>query len=142
MTYAKRYARSGFTLIELMVVIAILGILAAVALPAYLRYQRQAQMQGARTTLRLLQSAITNYQTEIGQFPTTLRDLIRRPREERLAKKWEEPYLIRKEIAPDPWKNRYNYKVTPTGANPYELYSYGPKGKGAPKAEWISVWDD
>ncbi len=142
MTYTKRYARAGFTLIELMIAIAILGILMAIVVPNYLAYQERAKKRAAKSTLQVFKGAILMYQSDIGQFPTRLRDLLLRPREERLAKKWEGPYLERKEVPSDPWGNKYQYKVTPGGPNPYEFYSYGPKGKGAPKVEWLSVWDE
>lgn len=142
MMYTKRYARAGFTLMELMIAITILGIIMAIAIPNYMAYKRKAMKRATKSTLQVFEGAILMYQEDIGQFPTRLRDLLLRPREERLAKKWEGPYLKRKKIPIDPWDRKYQYKVTPGGPNPYELYSYGPKGKGSPKVEWLSVWDD
>ncbi len=143
MTYAKHHARAGFTLIEIMIAIAILAIISAIIVPYFIGFQETARKRSAKATLRVFKGSILLYQSHVGQFPAALRDLIRRPREERLAKKWEGPYIDTKEIARDPWGNKYNYKVTPTGANPYELYSYGSrKGKETPKIEWLNVWDD
>ncbi len=142
MTYVKRHARAGFTLIEIMIAITIIAIMSAIIVPYYLGYQEKAKKRSTEATLRVFKGSILLYQSHVGQFPAALRDLIRRPREERLAKKWEGPYIDVKEITRDTWGNKYNYKVTPTGANPYELYSYGSKGKEAPKVEWLSVWDN
>ncbi len=142
MTYAKRYARGGFTLMEIMIAIAILAIISAVVGPYFMAYLEKAKKSTAKTTLKGFKSAILLYQADVGQYPTTLKDLIRRPREERLAKKWEGKYIDKKEVPVDSWGNKYQYKVTPAGANPYELLSYGPKGKGSPKVEHLSVWDE
>lgn len=136
------HMRKGFTLMEVMIAIAIVAIIAAVVGPGLFRYLETAKKSNAKSTLRVLEGAITLYQAQVGQIPTNLRDLVKAPREEQLRKKWEGPYLKQKEIPVDPWGNKYQYRITPQGENPYELYSYGAKGKGAPKNEWLSVWDE
>ena len=134
--------REGFTLMEVMIAIAIVAIIAAVIGPGLFRYLETAKKSNAKSTIRVFEGAITLYQAQVRQFPTNLRDLVKPPREEQLRKRWEGPYIQQKEIPSDPWGNKYQYRITPQGENPYELYSYGPKGKGAPKIEWLSVWDE
>ena len=132
----------GFTLIEIMIAIAIIAIMAAVIGPGIFQYLETAKKSNAKSTIRVLEGAITLYQAQVGQLPANLRDLVKAPRDEKLRKKWEGPYLKQKEVPTDPWGNKYQYRVTPQGENPYELHSYGPKGKGTPKSEWLSVWDE
>ena len=138
----KRFNRSGFMLIELLIAIAIVAIMVAVVGPNMLKYLENARKSSAQTTVRMLEGALTMFQANTGQFPSSLRDLVKKPRDERVAKKWEGPYLKQKEIPQDPWGNKYQYRITPQSENPYELYSFGPKGKGTPKNEWINVWDE
>ena len=68
-----------------------------------------------------------------------LRDLGKKPSDEK-TDALERPYIESKEEPKDGFGNKFHYAVTPGAENPYELYSYGPKGKGAPKKEWIDAW--
>lgn len=140
MIYSQRSAKDGFTLIEIMVAIAIVAIL-TVAVPNFMGYLQTAKKSKATTTLRTFDQAITLFNVQTGQYPQSLRDLIRRPSDEKIARKWQDGgYLKGKEVPEDPWGNSYRYRLTPGQEHPYELYSYGPKGKDAPKAEWFNVW--
>ena len=139
--YATRSARSGFSLIEIMVAIAIIALMAAVVAPAVMRYFQGAKRSAALGSLRGFKQAISVYELQTGQLPETLKDLVRRPSNETVAANWQDGgYLTTKDIPKDPWTNNYQYRPTPEGEHPYDLYSYGPKGKGAPRAEWINVW--
>lgn len=137
----QRSSKDGFTLIEMMVAIAILAILAVVIAPNFMGYLQTARKTKASATIRTLDQAITLYNIQVGQYPQSLKDLVRRPTDEKLAYKWQEGgYLKGKEIPVDPWGNTFKYRLTPGQEHPYELYSYGPNGPGAPKVEWIDVW--
>ena len=138
---ASMRARDGFTLIEIIIAIAIVAILAAVIAPNFIGYIQNARKSSAVSNIKMFQNAIMLYNAHTGQFPTRLKDLVSKPRDERVMKKWQGPYINQKEVPVDPWGNRYYYKVTPGGQNQYELHSFGPQGKGSPKDEWISVWD-
>jgi general secretion pathway protein G len=141
MTEIRRHARSGFTLIELMIAIAIAAILAFVIGPNIMTNLAKAERSKAESTLLALKGAITQYRLAVGKWPSRLKDLVQPPTDERDKAKWPGNLLDKKEIPEDPWDNNYVYKVNPAGAeNPYELYSYGKNGKGAPQGEWISVW--
>lgn len=142
--HTKRTARAGFSLIEIMIAVAIMAVLAVLIVPNVLGRLKKAKVTSAETNLRAISAAITNFYADIGQYPTRLRDLVKKPTEEALAKKWADPYLQTAkggEMRADPWGNQYQYKLTAGAQHPYELYSYGPNGKGAPKSEWISIWD-
>jgi general secretion pathway protein G len=145
MTSAQhRYVRQGFTLMEILIAVMILGILGAMVGPALNNIYKNQQKKTCKSSLKSFKDAISMYQMHIGQLPATLKDLIKKPREERAAKKWEGPYVGDEnttEIPEDPWNGKFVYKPTPGGKHPYDLFSYGSNGKGSPKDEWISVWD-
>ena len=136
--------RSGFSLMELMIVIMIIGLLAGLVGPAVNNALKKAKKRTTKTTLLTIKKAITEYQGDINQLPGTLKDLIKKPRDEKAAKKWESAYLGDglEDVPGDAWDNKFHYKLTPGGKHPYELLSYGPSGKGSDKSEWISVWDE
>lgn len=140
MTYTSRGAKDGFTLIEILVAIAIVAIMAVVVVPNFMRYLEKGRRTSAEATLRAVKTAVNQFNADTTQYPETLRNLTRKPSNEQLAKKWMGPY-IEKELGEDPWGNKYKYKVTSGQAHPYDLYSYGSGGPGAAKAEWLNVWD-
>lgn len=133
--------KSGFTLVELMIYMAIVGMLLAVIIPNFLGYLERSRRSSTESNLRALESAILLYQVDTGTYPQRLSDLIKKPNVEQVAKKWNGPYLKQKEIPTDGWSNRFEYKQTPQAEHKYSLLSYGPNGKGSPKSEWIDVWD-
>ena len=148
MAIAVKNSRSGFSLMELMIVIVIIGILGGVLAPVLNNALKRARKGTAKATMSQIKVGITRFQSELGRYPTALKDLIKRPKtgEERVTKKWDGPYIGEEgieEVPEDPWGNKFHYKVNPQGTKrPYELLSYGPNGKGSPKEEWISVWDE
>ena len=139
---AQDYARDGFTIIEILIAITIIGLLMAVIVPNFMGYLERGRKSNAKSTIKTFEQALLMYQMDIGQYPNALRDLVKKPAEENIAKKWEGPYLKKKSIPLDPWNNKYQYRPTPEAENPYELYTRGSKGRGASKSEWISVWDE
>lgn len=143
MAIALKNTRSGFTLMELMIVIMIIGLLGGVLAPAVNNALKKAKKGTCKTLLLNLKNGIARYQGEVGQLPLTLKDLIQKPSGER-TKKWDGPYYGEegiKKVPEDPWNNKFHYKVTAGGQHPYELYSDGPNGKGSPKDEHIGVWE-
>lgn len=137
-----RNTRAGFTLIELVIAIAILAILAAVVAPVLFGYLDRAKVTGTKSNLRTIKSSIDMFRIETGKYPVKLRDLVQKPKEENIARKWQKGgYIEGGELPKDGWSEDFQYKVTPEGKNPYELYSYGPQGPGAPESERISVWN-
>lgn len=130
-------AKEGFSLLELMIAIAIMGILAAVIGPNLMSYLGKAKIKTAQSDLRTFEQAITMYQLDNNQYPTTLKDLVKRPAN---MPNWQDGgYLKKKDIPNDPWSQKYQYKLTPGAEHPYELFSYGPKGKGSKESK-IDVW--
>lgn len=134
MEFVKKQNRKGFTLIEILIVIAIIGLLMAFLAPRFLGQQEKANISAAKIGLKQIQGAITLYKTNVGRSPERLIDLVEKPLDEKAAQRWRGPYLD--DLPEDPWGNDFEYRKTPGEKHPYELYSEGPED-----GEPISVWD-
>ncbi len=134
-----RYARPGFSLMEIMIAVMILGLVMGMVVPALNNAYKKSQKRTAAASLRGFKSAIAEYQRETHQLPAKLKDLIKKPAN---VTGWEGPYIEKDEVPVDPWGQDFKYKITQGAKHPYELYSWGPNGQGAPKDEWISVWEE
>ena len=122
----------GFTLIEILVVIIVLGLLAALVGPRILGRVSEAKSATARTQIELLGVALDNYRLDNGMYPTTeqgLQALQEQPTREPLPLNWRGPYL-KKAVPLDPWGRPYIYK-SPGEHNPsgYALFSFGRDGQ-------------
>ncbi|MCA1810090.1 MAG: type II secretion system major pseudopilin GspG [Kiritimatiellia bacterium] len=114
-------ARAGFTLIEVLLVVMIIGLIAAVVMPRLTGRGRDAQITAARTSIANLSTAINLYEIDNGAFPPSLQALITKTGEQN----WKGPYLSKGEMPRDPWGNEFVYSVKDNG---YEIRSYGPSG--------------
>jgi len=124
--------KAGFTLIELMVVIIILGLLAAIVMPRIVGETDKARYGAALAQMRILEDALKRYKLDNGVFPSTeqgLDALVRRPTAGRLPPGWPEGgYLDKQEVPRDPWGNTYIY-ISPGQHSPdYDLKSFGADG--------------
>jgi len=136
----RAQAQEGFTLIEILIATALVVIIGAFAIPGIMNMFEKGKRQTAKTQLRNVKNALSTYYADVGQYPESLTDLVKRPEGEEAAK-WDGPYLEGKTAPSDPWGTKIQYRKTPEGENPYELYSYGSsKGKSTPKDKWIDVW--
>lgn len=128
MTRNKRLnANGGFTLIELMVVMIILGLLAALVAPKVLNKLGKSKQKIAKTQIEMLSSALDQFKLDTGRYPTTeegLKALIENPG----IPGWDGPYLKKKVIPKDPWGRPYIYKC-PGDHGDFDLYSLGADGK-------------
>jgi general secretion pathway protein G len=134
----------GFTLIEIMVVVVIIGLLATLVLPRVLGRQEQAQIEKARADIQALSSALKLYKLDNYNFPSTqqgLEALRREPTGEPSANNWKEGGYIER-LPMDPWGNEYQY-LSPGRYGEFDLWSYGSDGKpgGTGAAADIGNWD-
>jgi general secretion pathway protein G len=136
------HSRSGFTLIEILIAMAIIGLIMGVAAPIAMNQFKKAKVNTARRELMSLQNAINEFNVDTNQFPSSLKDLLKAPAEENVARRWQGPYLQKKSVPKDPWSNPYKYSLTPDAEHPYELYTNGAQGKKGGKKSRMSVWDE
>lgn len=122
----------GFTLIELMIVIVIIGALAALAVPRLAGRSEEAKITAAKADIKgNISLALRLYEVDNGRYPSAeqgLRALIEKPNGAPAPRNWKGPYL--EEPPQDPWGNDYHYRFP--GTHPpreYDLYSLGPDGK-------------
>lgn len=114
----------GFTLIEMLVVLVILGLLAGLVGPQVLRYLGSAKSDTAMLQIEELGAGLDLYHLEVGRYPTTeegLKALVEQPAG---VAAWNGPYLRKKRIPVDPWGNEYHYR-SPGEQGMYDLYSLG-----------------
>ena len=128
---AGRRGQAGFTLIELMVVLVILGILAVTIAPQILDRPAKARRLKAKMTIETLGTALDLYKLDMGRYPTTsqgLEALIARPESGNVSDNWREGgYLKQKTIPKDPWGNEFIY-LSPGVHGEYDIVSYGADG--------------
>lgn len=132
--------QKGFTLLELLVVMVIIGLLAGYVGPKYFSQIGKSEVKVARAQIDALDKALDQYRLDTGHYPTMeqgLAALVARPANE---PKWDGPYL-RKKVPDDPWDNPYVYRI-PGEHGDYDLLSYGKDGQpgGTGEAADINNW--
>ena len=123
-------SREAFTLVELLLVLVILGVLAAIVLPKFTGVSERSRETAAKTQLSTFKTALGAFEVDMGCYPKGkggLLDLIQQPRD---AQNWHGSYIESDSIPKDPWGNDYIYEC-PGRHNPsfYDVYSAGPDGR-------------
>ena len=144
MTMKQANRSRGFTLIEIMVVMVILGLLVALVAPNIMGRGDEARVTAAEAQLRNISSALDLYRLDNSHYPSTeqgLDALVEKPSGSPEPSNWN-PEGYMNAIPKDPWGNEYQY-VQPGSEGPYDLYSYGADGRegGEGVNADISVWD-
>lgn len=130
-------AQHGFTLLELLVVMVIIGLLASYVGPRYFAQVGKSEVKTARAQIDALEKALDQYRLDVGHYPTTeqgLSALVTQPASEL---RWSGPYL-KKNVPPDPWGNPYVYKK-PGDHGEFDLLSYGNDGQSGGDGEAADI---
>lgn len=119
--------QNGFTLIEVLLVVIILGLLASMVLPRLVGRAEEARVEIARTDIESgLSEVLDLYELDNGKYPLSLQDLITKPTG---ADNWKGPYLKKKQLPKDPWGRDYLYRHPGVqNADSYDLFSAGNDG--------------
>jgi general secretion pathway protein G len=138
----ERLHNHGFTLIEIMVVIIILGILVAYIAPKFIGRAEEARRTAARVQMESIETTLKLYKLDNGYYPTTeqgLQALVEPPTVGQLPRAWREGgYLEKGKVPKDPWKNDYVY-LSPGLHGDYDLISYGNDGEPGGESENADV---
>ena len=128
----KRYRDAGFTLIELMIVIAILGLMAYMVAPRLMGVMGKAKPKLALTDIKNLETALDLFYLDVGRYPTEEEGLKALTQQPENLPNWGGPYL--KKPPKDPWGRDYVYKF-PGEHGPYDIMSYGADGQAGGEGE-------
>jgi general secretion pathway protein G len=135
------YRRHGFTLLELMVVLLILGLLGGIAVPRIAKHLSRAKIQTAQVQVDALSAAVQSFLIDTGRYPTTeegLKALMAAPND---IKGWDGPYLTKESSLIDPWTEPYQFKQ-PGEHGDFDLFSFGADRKegGEGEARDVGNW--
>jgi general secretion pathway protein G len=122
MQSVDRRQTGGFTLIEILIVIVIMGLLISLVAPTLFSKVSSSQRKTTMAQMQMISTALDTYRLDIGSYPDRLEELRRSERPG-----WDGPYMPR-DIPADPWGNPYVYSITSEGEAPYHLSSYGAGG--------------
>ena len=137
-----RLDERGFTLVELLVVIIILGLLASLVGPRLFGRVGQSKQATAKAQIELLGAGLDQYRLDVGSYPPSaagLSALVQNPN----VSNWNGPYLKKNAVPQDPWGKPYQYKCCPGDHGDYDIWTFG--ADGAPGGEGenadIASWD-
>ena len=123
----RHKCRRGFTLVEVLLVLAILVILGAMVGVGAMQMKKTADKRAAKAQVGMFDEAINIYRIDVGSFPDALEDLREPPQGLRNPDKWSGPYL-QKDLPIDPWGNDYQYA---NEGDDFRVWSFGPDGSDA-----------
>ncbi|MGN8160469.1 type II secretion system major pseudopilin GspG [Salinisphaera sp. RV14] len=125
-------AQRGFTLIEMLVVLVIIGLLAGLIGPRLFSQADKSKVKTAKVQIKMLKNSLQTLELDYGRFPNNhegLSLLVQPPSNPSLAKRWHGPYLGDPKVPKDPWGYAYHYQVPGPKNMPFALWSDGADGK-------------
>jgi len=117
---SKKYAR-GFTFIEIMFVVVIIGVLLAVAVPRLTGQSREARIRATELSINNVSTALKRYELQVGAFPEEITDLMEEPSD---VEGWDGPYLEKE--PKDAWNQTLNYRYPSDNDIDFDIWSNGP----------------
>ncbi|MDX1947604.1 MAG: type II secretion system major pseudopilin GspG [Pirellulaceae bacterium] len=129
MQRSNRRRRRGFTLMEVLLVLAILVILGSFVTVGYIQLQKNANKDATKSQISMLESAIEHYELNVGRLPSDLDGLRNLPADLKNPAKWSGPY-IKGELPKDAWGNDFHYEVTDEKTSTFRIWSDGPDQQG------------
>jgi general secretion pathway protein G len=126
--HRRKVGQQGFTLVEMLVVITIIGLIMGLIGPRVLNYLSESKVKAAKIQLQSLASALDLYYLDAGRFPSTAEGLAALVRPTPGVASWNGPYLKGGNVPSDPWNNAYQYRA-PGEHGPYDIRSYGSDGQ-------------
>lgn len=127
----RRVSVQGFTLLEMIVVLVIIGLIMGLVGPRLFSQADKAKVQTAETQVKMLKGSLETMRLDIGRYPSQeegLKLLSQQPADSKLSQRWKGPYL-EDGLPDDPWGNPYQYSLQPSGTHAFALYSYGADAK-------------
>jgi general secretion pathway protein G len=134
MKHFKNHKQSGFTLLELLVVLGIIAMLAGIVGPQVMKHMGESKTKAAKVQIEDLSATMDMYKLDAGSYPTSqqgLQALIEAPDN---AKRWNGPYLSKSKIPLDPWQNEYHF-VSPGEHGKFDIFTYGADDKEGGEGE-------
>lgn len=128
-----RYRSQGFTLLELLVVIVIIGLLAGLVAPRYFETVDKSKIKVVRAQMDTLSKVLEQYRLEVGTYPTQEQGLAALMVQPAGVRRWQGPYL-KKDVPMDPWGNPYLYQLSASGRE-IDLISLGSDGQPGGEAD-------
>ncbi|MBI4565038.1 MAG: type II secretion system major pseudopilin GspG [Planctomycetes bacterium] len=123
----RKKERAGFTLVELMVVIVIIGVLAALLVREVMGHAERARIEATKAMISEVGQAADMFKLDHGRYPESLEDLLYAPSYVKPEKYPERGYLKRRPL--DGWGNEFLYRLEGSGTTPYAIISYGADGR-------------
>ena len=140
--HMKTSSEDGFTLLELLVVLAILGLLAAIVAPQVLKYLGSSKTQVAKVQIENLSAALDHFDLDVGRYPTGeegLDALVAAPPN---TPNWSGPYLQKPSALLDPWHRKFLYRMPGQHNNDVDVWTFGSDGVagGTGEAQDVGSW--
>ena len=139
---SRRGREDGFTLIEILVVITIIGLIMGLVGPRVLNYLSASKVKAATIQIQSFDSSLDLFYLDLGRYPTTSEGLVALVQRPGGASGWNGPYLKNNSVPNDPWGHPYKYR-SPSEHGPYEIISFGSSGQdgGTGTAAAIKSWE-